>query len=148
MKKDISIVVPVKNCVQTIGKLLESFMKIDYKKENFTKNKKMYDLIFDVVAKSSFSSCKSILKPNGRYVTTAFSPGLALKAKMVRGDKKMIPILGKPTKDDLIFLKDLLEVGKLKPIIDRRYSLEQVPDAIRYLEEGHVKGKLIINVIE
>lgn len=119
---------------------------IDYKKEDFTQSKEMYDLIFDAVAKSSFSDCKPILKPNGRYVTTAFSPGLSLKAKMVRGDKKMIPILAKPTKNDLIFLKDLLEAGKLKPIIDRRYSLEQVPDAIRYLEEGHVKGKLIINV--
>jgi len=99
-----------------------------------------------VVAKSSFSESKPILKPNGRYVTTAFSPGLALKAKMVRGDKKMIPILASPAKSDLIFLKDYLESGKLKPIIDRRYNLEQVPDAIRYLEEGHVKGKLIINV--
>ena len=121
---------------------------IDYKKEDFTQSKKMYDLIFDAVAKSSFSDCKPILKPNGRYVTTAFSPGLALKAKMVRGDKKMIPILAKPTKNDLNFLKDLLEAGKLKPIIDRRYNLEQVPDAIRYLEEGHVKGKLIINLAE
>jgi NADPH:quinone reductase-like Zn-dependent oxidoreductase len=67
---------------------------------------------------------------------------------MVREDKKMIPILGKPTKDNLIFLKNLLEAGTLKPVIDRRYSLEQVADAIRYLEEGHVKGKLIVNVTD
>jgi NADPH:quinone reductase-like Zn-dependent oxidoreductase/ribosomal protein L37AE/L43A len=119
---------------------------IDYKKEDFTQSTKMYDLIFDAVAKSSFSDCKPLLKPYGRYVTTAFSLGLALKAKMVRGDRKMIPILAKPTKKDLMFLKDLLEAGKLKPIIDRRYNLKQVPDAIRYLEKGHVKGKLIINV--
>ena len=119
---------------------------IDYRKEDFTQSKKTYDLVFDAVAKSSFSDCKPILKPNGRYVTTAFSPGLALKAKMVRGEKKMIPMLGKPTKSDLIFLKDLLETGRLKPVIDRCYNLEQVPEAIRYLEEGHVKGKLIINV--
>ena len=121
---------------------------IDYKKEDFTQSRKMYDLIFDAVAKSSFSDCRPILKPNGRYVTTAFSLGLSLRAKMVRGDKKMIPILAKPTKNDLTFLKDLLEAEKLKPIIDRRYNLEQVPDAIRYLEEGHVKGKLIINIAE
>ena len=119
---------------------------IDYKKENFTQSEHRYDLVFDAVAKSSFSESKPVLKPNGRYVTTAFSPGLALKAKMVRGDKKLIPILASPVKSDLIFLKDHLESGKLKPIIDRRYNLEQVPDAIRYLEEGHVKGKLIINV--
>jgi NADPH:quinone reductase-like Zn-dependent oxidoreductase len=121
---------------------------IDYTKDDFTQSEQRYDLIFDVVAKSSFSDCKPILKPNGRYVTTAFSPGLALKAKMVRGDQKMIPFVANPTRSDLIFLKDLLEAGKLKPVIDRRYSLEQVPDAIRYLEGGHVKGKLIITVKE
>jgi NADPH:quinone reductase-like Zn-dependent oxidoreductase len=121
---------------------------IDYTKEDFTQSDQMYDLIIDVVAKSSFSDCEPILKPNGRYVTTAFSPGIALKAKMVRGDKNMIPMLASPEKNDLIYLKDLLESGKLKPVIDRRYTLEQVSDAIRYLEEGHVKGKLIINVKE
>jgi NADPH:quinone reductase-like Zn-dependent oxidoreductase len=88
------------------------------------------------------------LKPKGRYVTTAFSPGLALKAKMVRGDKKMIPMVADPTRSDLILLKELLEAGKLKPVIDRRYTLKRVPAAIRYLEEGHVKGKLIITVKE
>jgi NADPH:quinone reductase-like Zn-dependent oxidoreductase len=121
---------------------------INYTQENFTQSQQKYDLIVDAVAKSSFSAYKPILKPNGRYVTTAFSPGLALKAKLVRGDQKMIPMLTNPTKSDLIFLKDLLEAGTLKPVIDRSYGLEQVPDAIRYLEEGHVKGKLIINMIE
>lgn len=121
---------------------------IDYTKEDFTRTEKKYDLIVDAVAKSTFSDCKPILKPNGRYVTTAFSPGLALKAKMVRGNKKMIPMLASPEKNDLILLRDLLESGKLKPVIDRCYTLDQVPDAIRYLEEGHVKGKLIINVKE
>lgn len=119
---------------------------IDYTKETFTQTEQTYDLIIDAVAKSSFSECEPILKPNGRYVTTAFTPGLALKAKMMRGDKKMIPMLASPEKNDLIYLKDLLESGKLKPVIDRRYTLEQVSDAIRYLEEGHVKGKLIINI--
>ena len=100
----------------------------------------------DVVAKSSFSICKPILKSNGRYVTTEFSPGLAIKGRLVRGDKKMIPMLASPSRSDLIFLSDLLEAGKLRPVIDKRYSLEQVPDAIRYIEEGHVKGKLVINI--
>ena len=121
---------------------------IDYTKEDFTRTEKKYDLIVDAVAKSTFSDCIPILKPNGRYVTTAFSPGLALKAKMVRGNKKMIPMLASPEKNDLILLRDLLESGKLKPVIDRCYTLDQVPDAIRYLEEGHVKGKLIIKVKE
>ena len=121
---------------------------IDYTKEDFTRTEKKYDLIVDAVAKSTFSDCKPILKPYGRYVTTAFSPGLALKAKMVRGNKKMIPMLASPEKNDLILLRDLLESGKLKPVIDRCYTLVQVPDAIRYLEEGHVKGKLVIKVKE
>jgi len=119
---------------------------IDYTKENFTQSEQRYDLIVDVVAKSSFSDCKPILNSNGRYVTTEFSPGLAIKAKTARGDKKFLPMLASPEKDDLIYLKDLLESGKLKPVIDQRYSLDKVPDAIRYLEEGHVKGKLIINM--
>ena len=58
----------------------------------------------------------------------------------------MIPMLASPSRSDLIFLSDLLEAGKLRPVIDKRYSLEQVPDAIRYIEEGHVKGKLVINI--
>ena len=119
---------------------------IDYTQEDFTLKAEKYDLIFDAVAKRSFSECKPLLKANGRYVTTAFSPGLVLKGKLGRGDKKMISYVANPTKSDLIFLKDLLEAEKIKPVIDRRYPLEQVPDAIRYLEEGHVKGKLIINL--
>ena len=119
---------------------------IDYTQEDFTHKKEKYDLIFDTVAKRSFSECKPVLKSNGKYVTTAFSPGLVLKGKLGRGDKKMIPYVANPAKSDLIFLKDLLEAGKLKPVIDRCYTLEQVPDAIRYLEEGHVKGKLVIKL--
>ncbi|GAJ02410.1 unnamed protein product, partial [marine sediment metagenome] len=94
-------------CSTTNVKMVKSLgadVVIDYKKEDFTRMEQMYDLVFDTVAKSSFSDCKRILKPKGRYVTTAFSPGLALKAKMVRGDKKLIPIIGNPTKDDLIVL--------------------------------------------
>jgi NADPH:quinone reductase-like Zn-dependent oxidoreductase len=119
---------------------------IDYTQEDFTLQDDNYDLIFDAVAKRSFSECKPSLKSNGRYVTTAFSPGLVLKGKLGRGDKKLISYVASPAKNDLIFLKELLEAGKLKPVIDRRYPLEKVPDAIRYLEEGHVKGKLIINL--
>jgi len=121
---------------------------IDYTKEDFTQREQRYDLIFDAVAKSSFSDSRPALKPSARYVTTAYGPGLVLKAKMVRGDKKMIPMLSSPTKRDLVFLRDLLESGKLTPVIDRRYSLSEVPEAIRYLEEGHAKGKVIITVRE
>ncbi|MHA2380395.1 MAG: NAD(P)-dependent alcohol dehydrogenase [Candidatus Thorarchaeota archaeon] len=119
---------------------------IDYTQEDFTQREQKYDLIFDAVAKSSFSACRPIMKPNGIYVTTAFSPGLVIKSKLGRGGKKMTPYVAGPTRSDMVFLEDLLEAGKLKPVIDRRYSLEQAPDAIRYLEEGHVKGKLIINM--
>ena len=78
---------------------------IDYTQEDFTLKEERYDLILDAVAKRSFSDCKPILKSNGRYVTTAFSPGLVLKGKLGRSDKKMISYVANPTKSDLIFLK-------------------------------------------
>ena len=119
---------------------------IDYTKQDFTQTEQRYDLIVDVVAKSSFSDCIPILNTGGRYVTTEFSPGLAIKAKIGRGDKKMLPMLASPSMEDLAYLKDLLEAGKLKPVIEKRFPLENVADAIRHLEEGHTKGKLIITM--
>jgi NADPH:quinone reductase-like Zn-dependent oxidoreductase len=120
---------------------------VDYTQEDFTQTGERYDLIFDVLAKRSFSDCKRALKPRGIYVTTAFSPVLALGGlwKSMTGNQKMVPLPPKPpNKTDLVFMKELLEARKVTPTIDRRYSLSELPDALRYLERGHAQGKVVI----
>ena len=121
---------------------------IDYTMEDFTKKGESYDLIYDVVAKSSFSKCESSLNPEGIYVTTAFGLGLILQKfwTSMTSSKRMIPFLGKPSKEYLISLKDLIEAGKVTSVIDRRYPLREVAEAHRYVEKGHARGKVIITM--
>jgi NADPH:quinone reductase-like Zn-dependent oxidoreductase len=122
---------------------------VDYTQEDFAQTGERYDLIFDVVAKRSFSDCRRALRPQGIYVTTEFSPVLALGGlwNSMTGNQKMVPLPPKPpNKTDLVFMKELLEAGQITPIIDRRYSLSDLPDALRYLEKGHARGKVVITV--
>ena len=122
---------------------------IDYTQEDFTQNGDHFDLIFDAVAKRSFLDCKHTLKPQGEYVTTEFSPVLALEGKLksMTGSQKMVPLPPQPPNEsDQVVLKELLESGKLRPVIDRRFSLSEIPDALRYLETGHARGKVVITV--
>jgi NADPH:quinone reductase-like Zn-dependent oxidoreductase len=122
---------------------------IDYTREDFTQTGQRYDLIFDVVAVRTFPDCVRALKPRGIYVTTAFSPLLALAGlwySMI-GNRKMVPLPPKPpNKTDLVLMKELLEAGKVTPVIDRRYTLRELPDALRYLKKGHARGKIVITV--
>ena len=121
---------------------------IDYTREDFTKNGENYDLIFDVVAKSSFAKCHDSLTPEGIYVSTVFGlrPILQKFWTSMMGGKKMIPYLGKIDKEDIIFVKDLIETGNVKSVIDRVYPLKEVAEAHRYLEKGHATGKVIITM--
>lgn len=122
---------------------------IDYTQEDFTQNEEKYDLIFDVVAKRSFSECEPALKPEGTYVTSEFSPFLALegRGRSVMGNKKMVPIPPNPPSDaDRAFMKELLESGDIRPVIDRCYPLSEVPEALRYLGLGHARGKVVITL--
>jgi NADPH:quinone reductase-like Zn-dependent oxidoreductase len=126
---------------------------IDYTKEDFTKTGQTYDIIFDVVAKSSFLRCKNSLKPNGTYLTTFPSPGIMIQSiwtsKFSR-KKAMFEATGmRPAREkskDLLVLKELIETGKIKPIIDRCYPLEQIAEAHKYVEKGHKKGNVIITL--
>jgi NADPH:quinone reductase-like Zn-dependent oxidoreductase len=126
---------------------------IDYTKEDFAKTGQTYDIIFDVVAKSSFSRCKNALKPNGIYLTTFPSLGIMIQSiwtsKFSR-KKAMFKATGlRPALEkskDLLFLKELTEACKLKPVIDRRYSLEQISEAHIYVEKGHKRGNVIISL--
>ncbi len=121
---------------------------IDYTKEDFTQSGETYDLIFDILGKSSFSRCKSSLKQNGRYLLASF--GMRQLVQMLRtkmiGSKKVICAMAIPKKEDLIFLKELVEAGKIKSVIDRRYPLEQTAEAHSYVEKGLKKGHVVITL--
>jgi len=121
---------------------------IDYTQEDFTKSGQTYDVIFDVVGKSSFSRSIRSLKQYGRYLIA--NPGLS---QMVRGrgtsmtsSKKVIGGTADYKTEHLIFLKELIEAGKIKSVIDRRYPLGQIAEAHRYVETGNKKGNVVITV--
>jgi 2-desacetyl-2-hydroxyethyl bacteriochlorophyllide A dehydrogenase len=117
---------------------------IDYTKEDFTTSGQTYDVIFDTVMKTSFSSCKSSLKQRGVYLTSDYPLLQALWTSMV-GSKKIIFGIASQI-EDLIFLKKIIEAGKLRSVIDKRYPLEQIVDAHRYVDKGHKKGNVVITV--
>ena len=118
---------------------------IDYIKEDFTKSSQTYDIIFETVIKTSFSRCKGSLKQRGVYLTNDWPLLQALWTSMV-GSKKVIFGIASQNPEDLIFLKELIEAGKLKSVIDRRYPLEQTAEAHRYVDKGHKKGNVVITV--
>ena len=121
---------------------------IDYTKEDFTKSGQTYDIIFDTVGKISFSRCKSSLKQKGIYLAAV--AGLPQFVQMLwtsmMGSKKVIGGPASERSEDLIFLKELIEAGKIKSVIDRRYPLEQTAEAHRYVDKGHKKGNVVITL--
>jgi NADPH:quinone reductase-like Zn-dependent oxidoreductase len=118
---------------------------IDYTKEDFTESDETYDVIFDAVMKTSFSRCKSSLKQEGAYLTVDWPILQALWASLT-SSKKVIFGLGSTKTEDIVLLKELIEAGKIKAVIDRRYPLEQIAEAHRYVETGHKKGNVVITV--
>ncbi|HYO87653.1 MAG TPA: NAD(P)-dependent alcohol dehydrogenase [Candidatus Limnocylindrales bacterium] len=123
---------------------------IDYTRADFTRSGQTWDVIFDAVGKSSFRRCSGALTPRGIYMTTV--PGLGIVAAILRtsfgnGKKAKFTTAGlKQNKDNLKFLAGLFEAGKIEAVIDRRFPLEAMPDAHRYVDTGHKKGNVIIMV--
>ncbi len=112
---------------------------IDYTKGDFTKNGETYDVIFDAVGKNSFSGCMKSLKKEGIYLHAVATPAVMLRMRWasMMSSKKLIGGTAIPETENLIFLKELVEAGKIKPVIDRCYLLEQTVEAHRYVEKGH-----------
>jgi len=124
---------------------------IDYTREDFTCGGRRYDLILAVNGSHAISDYRRVLAPKGRYAMIGgggkqLFQALLLGPLLSIGGRKMAAVSSKPNQQDLLFLKNLIEEGKLKPVIDRRYPLSEVAEAIRYVETGHAKGKVVITV--
>ena len=125
---------------------------IDYTKEDFTKQELRYDLILAVNGYHPIFDYKRALSPKGRYVMSGGSMAQFFQAMLLgpvismTGSNKMGNFLARANQKDLLFIKELLEAGKVVPVIDKRYSLSEVADALRYFGEGHAKGKVVITV--
>jgi NADPH:quinone reductase-like Zn-dependent oxidoreductase len=121
---------------------------IDYTKDDFTKLGETYDLIYDTVAKTTFSEVKSSLNENGVYLAGAggLKEFIQMAWTSLVGNQKVIAGQAPEHKEDLVFLKELVEAGELKPVIDNRYPLEEMVEAHRYVDKGHKKGCVIITV--
>jgi NADPH:quinone reductase-like Zn-dependent oxidoreductase len=120
---------------------------IDYTVNDFTRNGETYDVIFDAVGKHSYSRCKGSLKPGGAYVATDGFENLLLALWTRLGDKRVLfPIPPHYTKKSVLFLKELIEAGKYRAVIDRRYPLEQVVEATKYVETQQKTGNVVLTV--
>ena len=123
---------------------------IDYTQEDFTKRGQHYDIIFDSVGNHSLFACRRVLNPKGIYIIVG-GPGIAPLARAITAlvlsrfvSQNMVMVLARIRSKDLTIMKELMEAGKVTPVIDRHYRLSEVPEAIRYLEEGHARGKVVI----
>jgi NADPH:quinone reductase-like Zn-dependent oxidoreductase len=128
---------------------------IDYTRTDFTKGDQRYDLIFDTVGNHSLSECRRALNPGGIYLIVGGPSGRwiapldrALGAFVLSPfvSQKLVMFFARMNRDDLVALGDLVQAGKVTPVIDRRYRLSEVPAAMRYLEEGHARGKVVIRL--
>ncbi len=128
---------------------------IDYTREDFTKSGQRYDLFFDCVGNHSLLACRRVLNPRGIYIIVGGSGGRwigplprVFKALLLSRfvSQNLSIFLAKTSKEDLTIMRDLMEAGKVTPVIDKHYRLSEVPEAIRYMEEGHAQGKVVITL--
>ena len=131
---------------------------IDYTQEDFTKRGQRYDLIFDCVGNHSLSACRRVLHPKGIVVMVGDRTGrgaIGILARLITAlvvsrftSQKLRTFLARPSQQDLAVIRELMQAGKVRPVIDKCYSLSEVPAAIRYLEEKHARGKVVISLAE
>ena len=129
---------------------------IDYTREDFTRSDRRYDVIFDVAGSRSWSECRRVLNPHATLVMVGAPTGnrlmgplshiVTVRLAALRGSQKAVFFIAKFNKPDMAALGELLEAGKVTPVIDRRYELSEIADAFRYLGEGHAQGKIVVTV--
>ena len=128
---------------------------VDYTREDFARAGQRYDLILEAVGNRTLSDCRRVLGPRGTYVLVGAPEGrwigpvlIPLKGLLLSRfvSQRMVFFVAKRNKADLLLIKELIEAGEVTPVIDRSYPLSEVPDAIRYLEEGHARGKVVITM--
>ena len=129
---------------------------VDYTQEDFTKSEQRYDLILDSVGNHSLLACRRVLNPKGIYIAVGGPSGRWMIGPLARAiialvlsrfvSQNLVMVLARRSKGDLTIMRELMEAGKVTPVIDRRYRLSEVPEAIRYLEEGHARGKVVITL--
>jgi len=131
---------------------------IDYTQADFTKSGQRYDLFFDCVGNHSLSACRRVLNPKGIHIMVGAPSGggrwmigpLARLVKMLLlswfMSQKFVTFIARSSKEDLTIMHELMKAGKVTPVIDKRYRLSEVPEAIRYLEEGHARGKVVVTL--
>ena len=119
---------------------------IDYRKENSAKNGETYHLIFDVLGKGSFSEYQTALEPKGIYLSVSFKTKKLLQMLFtsIGSKKKVVCALAVPKPEDLVFIKQLIEEGEVKSLIDKQFSFDQTAEAHRYMESGNKKGEVVI----
>lgn len=138
------------NMVRSIG----ADHVIDYTQQDFTKRGQRYDLIFDLVRNHSLSACRRVLNPKGIFIAAGILSvrgTFGLLAYLIKPlvlspfvSQRLVLLMARRSKEDLTIIRELMAAGKVTPVIDRRYMLGEVPEAIRYLEEGHARGKVVI----
>jgi NADPH:quinone reductase-like Zn-dependent oxidoreductase len=121
---------------------------IDYTREDFAKRERRYDLILDSVANRPLSDYRSALSPEGSYVAVAFNLNALMMGPLTskKGGQKVTQLSHEPSVDDLVYMKGLVEAGKVRPIIDRSFPLSKIAEAFRYFVEGHPSGKVVITM--
>jgi NADPH:quinone reductase-like Zn-dependent oxidoreductase len=129
---------------------------VDYTREDFTRGDRRYDVMLDVAGGRSWSACRRVLTPKAALVIVGGPMGNALLGPLshivkmrfgaVRRSQKVVFFVAKFNKTDLGFLRELVEAGKITPVVERRYDLSEIADALRYMGEGHVQGKIVLTV--
>jgi NADPH:quinone reductase-like Zn-dependent oxidoreductase len=122
---------------------------IDYSSEDFTRSEQRYDVMLDIAGNRAWSECRRVLNPKATFVAVGartLRHLVSVRLASVGGSQKVVLFIAKMNKADLVVLQELLETGRVTPVIDRRYELSEVPEALRYLRERHANGKIVITV--